>query len=117
MNIQEAMNWRYATKRMTGKKVNDHDLQQIFEAIRLAPSSRGLQPYKIFVIEHQALKEKLKPIADGQAQVIECSHLLVFAVETSTTKEYLESYVRNLATERDIPLEKLDGLKKVLLRD
>jgi nitroreductase / dihydropteridine reductase len=99
------------------KKVNETDLQQIFEAIRLSPSSRGLQPYKIFVIESNELKAKIQPIADSQAQIIECSHLLVFAVETSTSKEDIENYIQNLATQRNIPIEKLDGLKSVLLRD
>lgn len=117
MDLQTAISWRYATKRMTGKKINEPDLQQILEAIRLSPSSRGLQPYKIFVIETEELKTKIQPIADGQAQIVECSHLLVFAVETSTTKEKLENYIEQLATERNLPIEKLAGLKSVLLRD
>lgn len=117
MDLQTAINWRYATKRMTGKKVNETDLQQILEAIRLSPSSRGLQPYKVFVIEKEELKTKIQPIADGQAQIVECSHLLVFTVETNTTKEKLENYIGHLAAERNLPIEKLDGLKSVLLRD
>jgi nitroreductase len=117
MNLQTAINWRYATKRMTGEKVNETDLQQILEAIRLSPSSRGLQPYKVFVIETEELKTKIQSIADGQAQIVECSHLLVFAVETSTTKEKLANYIEHLAKERNLHIEKLDGLKSVLLRD
>lgn len=117
MDLQTAINWRYATKRMTDKKVSENNIQQILEAIRLSPSSRGLQPYKIFVIENNELKTKIQPIADGQAQIIECSHLLVFAVEISTSKEKIESYIEHLATERNLPIAKLDGLKSVLLRD
>lgn len=117
MDLQTAINWRYATKRMTGKKIGETELQQILEAIRLAPSSRGLQPYRVLVIESGQLKTKIQPIADGQAQIIECSHLFVFAAETSTTKERLESYIQHLATERKLPIEKLDGLKHVLVRD
>lgn len=117
MELKEAIQWRYATKRMTGKKLSEPDLQQIMEAIRLSPSSRGLQPYKVFVIESNELKSKIQPIADGQVQIIECSHLLVFAVETSTTKEKLENYIQYLSKERNLPIEKLDGLKNVLLRD
>lgn len=117
MDLQAAINWRYATKRMTGKKINGTDLQKILESIRLSPSSRGLQPYKVFIVDDAELKSKVQPIADGQAQIAECSHLLVFAVETSTTSEKLDDYIRHLATERKLPLEKLDGLKGVLLRD
>lgn len=117
MDLQTVINWRYGTKRMTGQKVPENDLHQILEAVRLAPSSRGLQPYKVFVIESEELKRKIQPIADGQPQIVECSHLLVLAVETSTSKEKLEQYIRHLAAERNLPTEKLDGLKKVLLRD
>ncbi len=117
MNLQTAIKWRYATKRMLPKKVKDDQLQQILEAIRFAPSSRGLQPFKVFIIEDNDLKNKIQPIADRQAQIVECSHLLIFAVETNTTHEKLENYIKHLAKERNIPVKKLDGLKSVLLRD
>src|SRR5690606_41455247 len=92
MDLTTALKWRYATKRMTGEKVSDAHLAQILEAIQLSPSSRGLQPYKIFVIEADEWKKKIQPVADGQPQIVECSHLLVFCVEVSTSKEKLESY-------------------------
>jgi len=117
MDLTTALKWRYATKRMTGEKVSDAHLAQILEAIQLSPSSRGLQPYKIFVIEADEWKKKIQPVADGQPQIVECSHLLVFCVEVSTSKEKLESYIRHLAVERNLTLEKLDGLKSVLFRD
>ena len=117
MDLTRALRWRYATKRMTGKKVSDAQLEQILEAIQLSPSSRGLQPYKIFVIEADEWKKRIQPVADGQPQIVECSHLLVFCVEVSTSKEKLESYIRHLAVERNLTMEKLDGLKSVLFRD
>jgi nitroreductase len=117
MELQKAINWRYATKRMTNKKVDDFHLNQIMEAIRLSPSSRGLQPYKVFVTDTQEWKERIQPIADNQPQIVECSHLLIFCVETSTTREKLETYIAHLATERNLAVEKLEGLKKVLFRD
>jgi nitroreductase len=117
MDLQTAITWRYATKRMTGKRLTETDLDQILEAIRLAPTSRGIQPFKIFVIESDEVKAAIRPIADNQAQIVECSHLLVFAAEKSTTRDSLENYILNLATERNVPTEKLDGLKNVLFRD
>ena len=59
MELIERLNWRYATKRMNGTKVSQDKIDRILEAIRLAPSSFGLQPYKIFVIENPELKERI----------------------------------------------------------
>lgn len=43
---------------MNGAKVPQEKLDYILEAARLAPSSSGLQPYKIIVISDKALLEK-----------------------------------------------------------
>ncbi len=73
-----ALNWRYATKRFTpGKKIPADSLQKILEAARFAPSSYGLQPYHLFVIEDQALRDKLRPVSWNQHQITECSNLVV----------------------------------------
>lgn len=87
MNIIESLQWRYATKRMTGQQVPDKVMDNILESVRLAPSGIGLQPYEVFVITSQALKEKIYPIAFNQAAILECSHLLVFAPWDSYTPE------------------------------
>lgn len=50
MSIIEALNWRYATKRMNGKAVPQEKVDLILEAARLASTSSGLQPYKVIVI-------------------------------------------------------------------
>jgi nitroreductase/dihydropteridine reductase len=55
--------WRYATKKMRGARVPTDKLAYILEAARLAPSSSGLQPYKILVISDPALLAKVKGVA------------------------------------------------------
>lgn len=79
MSLQEALHWRFATKSYNGKTIENEKISQILEAIRLAPSSSGLQPFKVFVITNKELKEKLQPIACDQKQIVQASHLLVFA--------------------------------------
>ncbi|RUA22174.1 hypothetical protein DSL92_07135 [Billgrantia gudaonensis] len=59
MKLIEALSWRYATKRMTGAKVPAERVERILEAVRLAPSSYGLQPYSVLVIEDPALRERI----------------------------------------------------------
>ncbi len=50
MSFLENLNWRYATKKFdTEKKVSDSDLEKIVEAIRLTPTSFGLQPYHFYI--------------------------------------------------------------------
>jgi nitroreductase len=47
MSVLESLNWRYATKRMTGEKVPQEKVDAILEAARLAPTASGLQPFII----------------------------------------------------------------------
>ena len=88
MDIIELCNWRYATKRMQpGKSVSAAKVERILEAVRLAPSSSGLQPYEILVISDPALRAQIQPLAKSQAQITECSHLLVFAAWDTYTPD------------------------------
>jgi len=105
----DRLNWRYATKRMTGQKVPGQKVENILEAIRLSASSAGLQPYTIFVISNQDLKKEIHAKACPQPQVIESSHLLVFASKTDVTDAYIKDVVSNNALLRNLPVEALDG--------
>ena len=86
MELLKHLNWRYAAKRMTGKKVDQHKIDNILEATRLAASSMGIQPYNIIVIKDEKLLKKINEKACKQPQVIECSHLLIFAAWSHMTE-------------------------------
>ena len=80
MSLIDKLQWRYATKKMDpAKAVPQNTVDEILEAIRLTASSSGLQPYQVFVITNKEIREKIKPIANGQSQITDCSYLLVFA--------------------------------------
>jgi nitroreductase/dihydropteridine reductase len=87
MELLDKLNWRYAAKAMNGHKVADDKIERILEAARLAPTSSGLQPFEIFVIKNQEIKEKIKPIAWNQSVISDCSHLLVFAAWDTYTAD------------------------------
>ncbi|WP_372769366.1 NAD(P)H-dependent oxidoreductase [Lutibacter sp.] len=87
MELIDKLNWRYAAKAMNGKKVPQDKIDNIIEATRLAPTSSGLQPFEIFVITNQQIKEAIKPVAWNQSVVTDCSHLLVFAAWDTYTPE------------------------------
>jgi nitroreductase / dihydropteridine reductase len=64
MELLNALEWRYASKKMNGKKVPAEKVEKILEAIRLAPSSIGLQPYSVIVITDPDLKQQILPVAN-----------------------------------------------------
>ncbi len=77
------LDWRFATKSFdTSKKVSDSDLHKILEAIRYAPTSFGLQPFHVSVVTDPSVRARIQESAYGQPQVVDASHLLVFAVRT-----------------------------------
>jgi nitroreductase / dihydropteridine reductase len=107
MDIIESLNWRYATKRMTGEKLPAQDLQTILDAIRLSASSYGLQPYHVFVIENEGVKKQLQPLAYGQAQIVESSHVLVFAAWNSVSEAHIDEYLQGYSETTGMPIEKI----------
>lgn len=94
MSLVDKLQWRYATKKMDPSKVVPAEkLERILEAIRLTASSSGLQPYEILVITNPELREKIKPIANGQTQITDCTYLLVFAAwDTYTTERINQAF-------------------------
>lgn len=96
MDLLKHLNWRYATKVMNGQKVSDEKIDYILEAIRMAPTSSGLQQFEVFVVKSDELKEKIKPIANNQSVITECSHLLIFAAWDNYTEDRLNFTFENM---------------------
>ncbi|MES2445614.1 MAG: NAD(P)H-dependent oxidoreductase [Bacteroidota bacterium] len=115
MSIIESLNWRYATKKMNGNAVPQDKVDQIIEATRLAPTSSGLQPFRLIVITNQELKEKLVPASFNQAQIADSSHLLVFAAWDNYTEERINNVFANMHKERGTPPESTADYQKMLI--
>jgi len=109
-NFIENQNWRYATKKFDAtKKISNEDLVFLKEAIRLSASSYGLQLYKIFIIENPEVRAKLQPASWGQSQIVDASHLFVFAHTTDVQEVHIDDYLANIAETRGIALEDVKG--------
>jgi len=109
-NFLNNQNWRYATKKFDAtKKVSAEDLNTLKEAIRLSSSSYGLQPYKVIIVEDPELRAKLQPAAWGQSQIVEASHLLIFANDTNVGDDTIDNFINNISITRETPLESLAG--------
>ncbi|MBF03629.1 MAG: NAD(P)H-dependent oxidoreductase [Flavobacterium sp.] len=104
----ENQKWRYATKKFDAtKKIATKDLETLKEAIQLSTSSYGLQPYKVLIIENPELRAKLQPASWGQTQIVDASHLLVFANSVDVTENEIDNYMANIANTRGLQIEDL----------
>ena len=111
MNLKEILNWRYATKRMNGTTIPSETVNTILEAIRLAPSSMGVQPFHCFVISDKEMLARINQEACKQPQILEGSHLVVFAAWKNFTEAQVEEYINRIAATRNVSVESLDGFK------
>jgi nitroreductase len=111
MTLIDKLNWRYATKRMNGTKVPQDKIDRILEAIRLSPTTFGLQPFKVIVVEDPELREKIYNEACQQPQIKEASHILVFAANKNVSAEQVDDYMNLIASTRGIPVETLTGFR------
>ena len=115
MALLDTLAWRYVTKKYDPtKKVAQEDLDKILEAARMAPSSSGLQQFRVIVITNQELKEKIVPVAWGQQIVADSSHLLVFAGWDSYTDERIDNTFDKMNALRGLPLDTTDEYKNRL---
>lgn len=113
--LLEDLRWRYATKKMNARVVSSEKLNYILEAARLSPSASGLQPYKIIAISDKELLEKIKSVAFNQNQIIDCSHLLVFASWDRYTNERITKVLNYIMDERDQPYSTMESYKKIII--
>jgi nitroreductase/dihydropteridine reductase len=115
MSIIDSLSWRYAVKRMNGNKVSAEKVNTLMDAISLSASGFGLMPFQIFVVEDADLKAKIQPIAYGQPQIIESSHLLIFAAWNEVTAARIDTYMELIAETRQISLSDLGDFKGAIV--
>ncbi len=109
------LEWRSAIKKFDpDKKVDQATLDQILKAIRFTPSSYGLQPYHVFVISNQELKDKMKTITFMQPQAAGCSQMLVFCSRTDLENR-VDQYVEKASQGNDLTKIKLKAKKLLIM--
>lgn len=104
MNLIENLNWRHAVKAYDAtQKVSQENIDKIVEAARLAPSSSGLQPYQVIVIDNQEIKEKLVAGSLNPESMRDCSQIIVFAAWDRYTAERIDKVFDYTTDERGLP--------------
>jgi nitroreductase/dihydropteridine reductase len=114
--LNERLNWRYATKKMDPSKTVPNDkLDRILEAVRLAPTSSGLQPFEVIMVKNPEIRAKLREAGYGQSQITDGTAVLVFAAWDNYTEARIDGVVAENEAVRGAS-EALsgyfDGLKK-----
>ena len=109
------LNWRYAVKKFDATKIiPDATWSALEQSLVLTPSSYGLQPWKFFVVENPALRKELLPHSWGQEQIVDASHLVVFAVKANVSAADAERLAAWSTKVRELPDGALDGYKKMM---
>src|ERR1035438_4722259 len=117
-SLLKQLNWRYATKKFDPmKQIPPADWAVLEEALILTPSSYGLQPWKFIVVTDQALKTRLRPASWNQAQVEDCSHLVVFTTKQDITETRIARFLPPLPEGRGVPTESPAGFRGFLVGD
>lgn len=112
MSLIDKLNWRYATKKFDAtQKLSSEQLNTLLDAVQLAPSSAGLQAYRIIVVENPQIKEQLREAARGQQQLTTASHVIVFAAETTLDSTYVKNYIDRIAETRGVERVNLEGFE------
>ena len=114
MKLIDSLLWRSATKIMNGQKVPKEKLDYILESARLAPSSSGLQPYRIILIDNKDTLANIGVMAYNQNQILNCSHLLVFASWDNYSFERMGKVFQETMQERQQPKETMDNYQQTL---
>ena len=116
MELIQSLNWRYATKKMNPAQAVPQDkVERILEAVRLTPTSSGLQPFEVIVVTNTEIREKIKPIAWGQGQITDCSHLLIFAAWDDYTPERINMMFDLTNEVRGFTSENWENYRNMLL--
>jgi nitroreductase len=114
--LLDALRWRYATKKFDPARKIDPSLWAALEdSLVLSPSSYGLQPWKFFVVNDPTVRTQLLPATWGQKQVVDASHLVVFAVKADVGPADAEKLIARTSEVRGLPPESLAMYKGMMV--
>ncbi len=116
--VTSALEWRYATRKFDpAKKIAPSVWSALEQAMVLSPSSIGLQPWKFLVITDPAVREKLHPASWNQAQVLDASHFVVFAVRKNLDAAHVDRHVQRMVEVRGGTVQDLTKFRDMAVRN
>ncbi len=116
MSLNDDLAWRYACQQFQPGKRCDAPLAAALECARLAPSSFGVQPWRVVQVEDTALRAALPGLCYGQESVRDAGHLLVFAYSNPLTTEQLLEHAELVAQQRGFSPAEQDAFAADLIK-
>ncbi|WP_397570073.1 NAD(P)H-dependent oxidoreductase [Schlesneria sp. T3-172] len=114
--VERQLEWRYATKMFDPTRViPDSDWKRLEQTLVLTPSSFGLQPWRFLVVTGAETKARLKPASWNQAQIVDASHLVIFAIKKDLSAVEIDRHLERMAEVRGVAVESMQGLRRVML--
>jgi nitroreductase len=114
--LTDALQWRYATKKFDPcRRIPAEAWAALEDAMVLAPSSFGLQPWRFVIVETPEIRAQLPAMSWGQTQPVDCSHYVVFAQRKGLTVGDVDRFVDRIAEVRGVSRESLDGYRGFIL--
>jgi len=108
--IIEDLLWRHTTKKYDAtRKIPQEDLDVLFEAMRLSPSSINSQPWKFIVIENDDARERMSrtfihKFQFNQPHIFDSSQIILFAYNPRYTRDnYAEVVDKGIKDKRTKP--------------
>ena len=107
---------RYAVKKFDStRRIPADDWAALEASLVLTPSSFGLEPWAFFVVESPDLRRQLVAASWNQHQVVDASHLVVFAIKKGLGPADVERYIARTAEVRGLPASNFAGYQKAIL--
>ena len=114
--VLRQLQWRHATKKFDATKtIPADDWTTLEQTLILTPSSYGLQPWKFVVITDPATKARLLPLSWGQRQVVDASHVVVFAIRRNLSEADIDKHLVRIVEVRGGTVEALAGFRRMMV--
>lgn len=116
--LVDALNWRYATKKFDpAKRIPEEQWAALEQALVLAPSSIGLQPWKFFAVVDPEVKQRLAAASFRQAQAVDCSHFIVFTVRRDLDEEHVDRHILRMTEVLGVTVDSLAKFRAMTMRN
>lgn len=114
--VLQQLSWRYATKKFdTARRIPADDWSTLEQSLVLTPSSFGLQPWRFIVVTDAGVKAQLRSYSWGQSQLVDGSHVVIFAIRQNLSADDIDKYVARTAEVRGISVDALAGFRKTMV--
>jgi len=101
----KSINFRHACKLFNGQRIPKETFTEILEVGRLAPSSFGVEPTRMVVVQSKEAKEALKPLCWNQEQITTASEVVIYKTlikDIIPKSAYLDSQVQRKTQNTEI---------------